>query len=434
MYAGMHTASHDAPEALLGGLYLDSVRLLPFPALFAMDPKPPEIPGYSLKSILGTGGSATVYLAQHHALQRDVALKVMSPALSSDPSFCERFLQEARDTALLSEHPNIVTIHDVGHIGSTYYIAMQYLPGQSLRQRLDTTGTPLPPPVDVMRQLASALSQVHQRGFIHQDIKPDNVLFNESGEAVLSDFGVARPTANDQSSSRQNTGTLRYMSPEQIQGSATIDARSDLYSLGVLLYEILTGAPPYWAVNPYALMHMHLHDPIPRLPSNLTSYQSVVNRLMAKRVDQRYPSAEALLTDIAMLTELIKQQPPGMHPPGLQGAEVMAHGTETRFTTMLGVAFTVLAVLTGSLLFIRTQSVSARSGDAPACPELTTAQTQERDDLLELALVYRDIGRLAHPPGANAMQAYRLALEIDPCNTDVTDALTQIRHDQSIGQ
>ena len=430
----MHTASRNTPEALFDGLHLHKVRILPFPALFAMDPTAPEISGYTLKSVLGTGASATVYLAQHHALQRDVALKVMSPAFSSDPSFCKRFLQEARDTALLSEHPNIVTIHDVGHTGSTYYIAMQYLPGQSLRQRLDAASSPLPPAVDVMKQLASALSQVHQKGYIHQDIKPANVLFNESGEAVLSDFGVARPTSKEQESTRQNTGTLRYMSPEQIQGSATIDGRSDLYSLGVLLYEILTGEPPYLAVGPNALMHMHLNDPIPTLPSNLTSYQSIVDRLMAKRVDQRYPTAEALLTDIAMLSERAKQQPPGTHTFNLHGTDVMAQGVDTRFTTLLGVAFIVLILVTGSLLFIRTQSVAARSGDARACPELSATQTLERDDLLELAQIYRDIGRLLHPPGANAMQAYRLALEIDPCNTDVTDALTQIRHEQSMEQ
>lgn len=394
-----------------------------------MEPTAPEIPGYTLKSVLGTGGSATVYLAQHHALQRDVALKVMNPALSSNASFCRRFLKEARDTALLSNHPNIVTIHDVDHVGSTYYIAMQHLPGKSLRQRLDTPGTQLPRPVDVLMQLAGALSQVHQKGFIHQDIKPANVLFNEAGEAVLSDFGVARSTdTSARTESEQAAGTLRYMSPEQIRNSPVIDARSDIYSLGVLFYEMLTREPPYWAAEPGALKRMHLNNPVPKLPTDLAHHQRILDRLMAKQADQRYPSAEAMLADMAA-PERNGQQPASTEPKFLDGFATTAKSLDTHSTIVLGLSFSVLVLLTGSLLFIRTQSASTQSDKTLACSELTPVQIQERDDLLELAQLYRDVGRLTYPPGANAMQAYMLAMEIDPCNADVSHAVAEIRHE-----
>ena len=404
------------------------------PALFVMELPAPDIPGYTLKSILGTGGSATVYLAQHHALQRDVALKVMCPVLANDPIFYKRFLKEARDTALLSDHPNIVTIHDVGNVGSIYYIAMQYLPGQSLRQRLDTAGIHLPEPCDVLLQLAQALSQVHQKGFIHRDIKPGNVLFNKSGEAVLSDFGVARSTlSTDLTTSERSVGTLRYMSPEQIRGGPVIDARSDLYSLGVLFYEMLTHEPPYLSTEPGALMHMHLNDPIPQLPAELARHQHVLNKLMAKQTHQRYPSAKALLAELlanrVVVPESEYQQPAATTPEFFLYDDANSKKLDTHSAVVLGLAFTVLVLLTGSLLFIRTHTASAQPDQTPVCPELTLSQINERNDLLELAQIHRDIGRLMHPPGANAMHAYMLALEIDPCNQDVIDSVANIRHE-----
>lgn len=387
------------------------------------DSTTPEIPGYTIKSVIGSGGFAIVYLAQQHTLRRDVALKVMNPLLVNDTEHCARFIREARDTAKLSDHPNIVTIFDVGQIESTYYIAMQYLKGPNLKERIEVDDKRCPP-ATLLYQLADALSYVHERGFIHRDIKPANVLFNESGEAVLSDFGVAR--VSDQTTQLTQhgaiVGTAKYMSPEQSRGNSNIDTRSDLYSLGVVLFEVLALQAPYEATDPLALMLKHLNEPIPKLPKRHKNFQPMVNKLMAKQADRRYESAKALMKDLRPQLQFL---------PHAQSVATPSSDTKpirnTHSSTVLGAAFAMLVILVGALLFLQSQSGTELPPESLRCPVLTSDQTQQVSALLELADIHESIGRFSHPPGANAIEAYTLALALDPCNQEVLDAVARIR-------
>ena len=409
-----------------------TVRLLLY---LVIDTTFPDITGYTISSILGVGGFSTVYLARQITLQREVALKVMDPMLIGDSDLCKRFLREARDTASVSDHPSIVTVFDVGEVNSHYYIAMQYLRGDSLKHRIDTANS-LPVPEKTLYQLSSALSYIHQRGFIHRDIKPANVLFDQAGNAHLSDFGVARMTGRNTQLTRIGTivGTAKYMSPEQSRGDQTIDARSDLYSLGIVAFEMLALHAPFESNDPMALMLKHIQDPIPALPAKHAQLQAIVNRLLAKQPEKRYPSAEPLMID---LQKLAPQHIPCAGPTGK--ADIPANNTqaagskaETPAKAVLGVTFTLLAILVGSLLFLQTQIDSELPDEALRCPEISQQQIKERDTLMELASVHEAIGRLTRPPGANALEAYTLALEIDPCNSQILSAVGRIRSESPV--
>ena len=392
------------------------------------DTSVPVITGYTLKHVVGKGGFATVYLAQQHALQRDVALKVMDPLLLGDEEFCTRFLREARDTASLSDHPNIITIHDVAHVDKTYYISMQYLPGPNLKQQIESID--LSSESDqLLHNLASALAYVHQKGFVHRDIKPANILFTETGDAVLSDFGVAQLDNRHTQLTQYGTivGTAKYMSPEQCRGDPNIDARSDLYSLGVVLFEVLAHHPPYDSADPMALMLKHLNEPVPQLSTKYARYQPILNKLMAKKVNERYQSADALLHDLHSGTGLTVRTAIDPDKKFQGDADKQRTSKETQSSTVLAATLGILVLLAGSMLFLYTQTDQKPGNAGVQCTELTLPQTRERDSLLQLASVHREVGRLAHPPGANALDAYALALLVDPCNQQIRDSLEQIR-------
>lgn len=252
------------------------------------------IPGYTILSELGKGGMATVYLAIQECFGRKVALKVMDPSLLADQTFGERFLREARIVAGLS-HPHIIAVYDVGAHENYHYIAMEYHSGGDLQERI-TQGLPPEDAVAIIQQTALALDYAHKKGYIHRDVKPDNILFREDGSAVLTDFGIAKP----QTSSQQMTqvgkvvGTPKYMSPEQARG-ASIDSRSDIYSLGIVLFEALTGEAPFDGSDPIAIGIKHLKDPVPTLPPHLSSFQAVVDTVLEKDVDDRYQSGQEFI-------------------------------------------------------------------------------------------------------------------------------------------
>ena len=359
----------------------------------------------------------------------------MNPTLAGDSDLCKRFLREAQDTASVSDHPHIVTVFDVGEVNSHFYIAMQYLRGDNLRHRIDTSNC-LPVPEKTLYQLSSALSYIHQRGFIHRDVKPANVLFDETGDAHLSDFGVARMTGRSTQLTQIGTivGTAKYMSPEQSRGDQTIDGRSDLYSLGVVAFEMLALRAPFESHDPMALMLKHLQDPIPALPAEYARLQPIVNRLLAKQPDKRYASAEQLMAE---LQKLAPQHIPfadltsksDIHVTNIQATRSKA---EIPAIAVLGVAFALLAILVGSLLFLQTQIDPQLPGEELRCPQISQQQIKERDALIELASVHEAIGRLTRPPGANALEAYTLALEIDPCNSQILSAVGRIRRESPV--
>ena len=259
-----------------------------------------EIPGYKILRQLGRGGMATVYLAIQESVQREVALKVMSPSLLADPDFGERFLREARIAAKL-HHRNVVGVHDVGRAGEYHYIAMEYLGGGAV---LANDGKPRPVgfALRVTREIATALNYAHAKGFVHRDVKPDNILLREDGSAALTDFGIAR--ASDSATHMTRTGTVigtpHYMSPEQARGRP-LDGRADLYSLGIVLHELLTGRVPFHADDSLAVGIMHITQPIPILPERLYALQPLLNRLLAKNPEDRHQDGAAVADAIEQI-------------------------------------------------------------------------------------------------------------------------------------
>ena len=254
----------------------------------------PEIPGYRVLRRIGKGGMSQVYLGVQESLDRQVAVKVMSPAALTDEISKQRFEHEARTIAKL-EHPCIVGIHEVGRTrqGLLYYV-LPYLAKGHLGQRDFTHDEGRV--VEVLRSLLSALEYAHARGIVHRDVKAENVLFDNADRPLLTDFGIA---LSKRDSTRITTAGLAvgsggYMAPEQARGEV-VDGRADLYSVGVLAYELLMGKLPYQAADPLALALMHAQDPVPRLPPEKRHWQPFIDRAMAKSPDNRYRNAQQML-------------------------------------------------------------------------------------------------------------------------------------------
>lgn len=262
-------------------------------------PSNPEIPGYTIERLLGAGAMARVYLAVQNSLNRQVALKVMN---SGDPQFHERFLREGRIVARLKHH-HIVSVYDVGEFQCCYYMVMEYAEGGTLEARIQQ-GLIIEQALTILHQVAMALDYAHQQGLVHRDIKPANILFMANGDTKVADFGIAKDYRQDQQLTQSGwmLGTPSYMSPEQVLAQ-TVDSRSDLYSLGVMFYEMLTGGKPYEARDRNNQMAMHVQQPIPRLSGTLARYQGIIDRLMAKKPEQRFATAAELLAELSRLEE-----------------------------------------------------------------------------------------------------------------------------------
>jgi len=266
-----------------------------------------EIPGYLIRREVGSGGMASVYLALQTSLERDVALKVMSPALAADPTFSKRFLQEARMLASLA-HPNIVQVYDVGVTQAQLnYFSMQYLSGGDFAQRV-SGGLGEKDLVRILEGVANALGYAHQRGYVHRDVAPGNILFDVNDTPVLTDFGIARAISQAAriTSAGISIGTSHYMSPEQARGG-DVDARSDLYGLGVLTWFGLTGRPPYEGADGFAVSYAHVFEPVPRLPAAQAHWQALIDRALAKDPAARYQSADDFVAALGAIA--IKANP-----------------------------------------------------------------------------------------------------------------------------
>lgn len=258
------------------------------------------IPGYTIKKKLGAGAMASVFLARESKLDRDVALKIMAGKFLTDPSFAERFLREARIMASIS-HRNIVTVFDVGSHGNYHYLAMELLPGGDLTSKLKK-GISLRDAISYVMDIAEGLQYAASKNFIHRDIKPDNVMFGEDGRAVITDFGIARSTAAETSMTMVGSiiGTPQYMSPEQASGEK-LDHRTDLYSLGIIFYEILTGAPPFKGESAISTGVMHITQPVPDLPPEFEEFQGIIDIALAKNPDDRFQSGHEFIEALSQI-------------------------------------------------------------------------------------------------------------------------------------
>jgi predicted Ser/Thr protein kinase len=254
-----------------------------------------EIAGYRIEAEIGRGGMGVVYLATQTFPERKVALKVLSPDLASDPAFRERFVRES-NAAASTEHPNIVPIYGAGESDGELYLAMRYVEGTDLRSLLEREG-PLVPEraARICADIADALEAAHERGLIHRDVKPGNVLIDARDHAYLTDFGLIRRTKVDTGITKtgQFMGTIDYVAPEQIMGGE-LDGRADVYSLGCVLYECLTGSPPFRRDSEVATMYAHLHEAPASIDGSArraSDVAAVAMRAMAKRPDDRFATA-----------------------------------------------------------------------------------------------------------------------------------------------
>jgi serine/threonine-protein kinase len=273
-----------------------------------------KIGQYQIVSVIGQGGMATVYKAYQPAFDRHVAIKVLGSQLSQDPTFVKRFQREAKVVARI-EHRSIVPIYDYGEHDGLYYIVMRLIEGGTLRKKMYYEKIGLPLAARIIEQVGEALDYAHHHNVIHRDLKPSNILLDERDNAYLTDFGIAKMLgSNTQVTASGVVGTPSYMSPEQCQGK-TLGPASDLYALGAILFEILTGKIPFEADTPLSVMYMHVREPIPSAialnPKLPPAIDRVIVRALAKRPDERYPTAVALA---AAFREIAGVAPPPKAP------------------------------------------------------------------------------------------------------------------------
>ena len=361
---------------------------------------------YVLRELLGSGGMAKAYLAHDEILDRDIALKVLREQYAENEEFVERFRREARSAAALS-HPNVVSIYDRGEFeDGTYYIAMEYLPGGTLKDLILERGTlPSSMVVEVANQVAEALRAAHEKGVVHRDIKPQNVLVTENGAMKVADFGIARAAAATTISRTSVVlGTVTYMAPEQAMGEPA-SPRSDLYSLGVVLYEMLTGEVPFKAETPVAISMKHVNEPPrslrelnPEIPEGI---EVLTMKLLSKAPQDRHQSADALLADLARIEEgtpvaaadgaATPVLVPNLAPPGGEGEARRGprRGKLARAAAPLAVLLLLLALLGAYAWSSWNEDSEAALAEAPreaveAAEEAVGPARAEVPDLSEL--------------------------------------------------
>jgi serine/threonine protein kinase/Tfp pilus assembly protein PilF len=268
-----------------------------------------NVGAYRIVEKLGQGGMATVYKAYHPALDRYVAIKVMHPAFMEDPNFLARFQREARIVAKL-DHPHIIPIYDFAEHNGHPYLVMRFIEGETLKARIERGPLESQEIMRITRAVGEALTYAHGQGVLHRDIKPSNILLTPDGGVYLTDFGLARMAEAGESTLSRDMmlGTPQYISPEQAKGMRNLDARTDIYSLGVVLYELLVGRVPFTADTPYAIVHDHIFTPLPMprelnpdLPKDL---ERTLLKALAKNPDDRFQSVDELVTALEASLEI----------------------------------------------------------------------------------------------------------------------------------
>jgi eukaryotic-like serine/threonine-protein kinase len=331
---------------------------------------------YRLEAKLGSGGMSTVYLASDETLERRVAVKVMHREMSDQPDQLERFRREARAVAQLS-HPNVVAVIDAGEDGGYPYIVFEYVEGETLKQRIDRLGRlPVDEATAYAIEIGRGLAAAHARRMVHRDVKPQNVLIDPEGRAKVTDFGIARTLESDGlTKTGRVLGTTDYVSPEQAMGHG-VDLRSDIYSLGVLLYEMLTGDVPFQAETVVGVAMKHVNEEMPDVqalrPEVSNTLAAVIERSTAKDPTRRYASMAAFLSDLegALEVEVARSGAPHSQATSVLDAvparrRLLASRTSRRMSA-LGVVLVLGAVVAALLIAALTGDTHKQVQSAPA--------------------------------------------------------------------
>jgi len=390
------------------------------------------IPGYKILKNIAKGGMAHVFLAIQETVGRTIAIKILPKSVCKDKNFSRLFLQEANCGVL--NHPNIITIYDAGETESHLYIAMEYLQGGDLKQRLKTnlSQTEI---INIITKLSEALAYAHSKGFIHRDIKPGNIIFNDDNQPILADFGIARAISFSEQTVIDGMllGTPYYSSPEQAS-SDDVDHRTDLYSLGVVYFEMITGKKPFIADTPFALIYKHLEEAPPDLDSKFKDHQPIIHKLLSKKPDDRYASAFDLIEDLAKLTRTKKEQ------ASIRNENMRTYKSAAVLLTLV-LAFSVIVSDTLSDYTVKqlaqiksfadrtTMLTKAFLGDLDEQRKLISKQKNELQSLkeemnlhnivavhLKQAALYIEKKQYITPKDSSALTEYSRVLSIDPNN------------------
>lgn len=375
-----------------------------------------EIPGYSVQGRLGRGGMAEVYLATQESLHRQVAIKVLQRL--DDEAFAKRFIKEAHLVASL-HHPVIITIHDIGRLADGRpYIAMEFVAGGDLAQHRGERFEPQRA-LTLIRQIASALVVVHDKGMIHRDIKPANILFREDGTAVLSDFGIAKELALDSDLTQHDVavGSPAYSSPEQAQ-CLPLDPRSDIYSLGVIFLELLIGTNPFRGTSYTQTVLNHVQMEPPRLAGALEPYQFLVDRMLAKDPEERFADCRVLLASLAELNENEQDHTRVTRTPDLAKGAGSAR-TSPRSPVPAAAPARRLPVWGWALLGVLLLGIGSAVG-------LHLVKQKEIRDLLAQGEQRLAAGQLASPAGDSAEDFFNRVLAREPDNAQARDGLARV--------
>ncbi|NRB37605.1 MAG: serine/threonine protein kinase [Pseudomonadales bacterium] len=379
--------------------------------------KSSSIPGYHIIKEIGQGGMATVYLAEQESDGCKIALKIIKPNLCKEHSWNDRFLYEAEVISQLS-HPNIMPLLDIGQVNDQSYLAMEYIKGGNLADKIQQ-GLSIEDVINTLRDIATGLDFAGSNGFIHRDIKPENILFREDGTAVILDFGIAK-SVNDNSRFTQTgviVGTTSYMSPEQAQ-DFTLDPRSDIYSLGIVLYEMLTGAVPFQADSMLTVLMKHINNEPEPLPKNAALFQTIMDKMLAKQPQERYQNAAEILTDLDTLQYA--------HDNAIR-LPVKKHG-KNRTAASRAVATHIskkdLLPAIGIVLLLTIPGISG-------AVYMSTIEQQEQSILMEKRLITQDLKTAKERLNDQPMQSMTLLRDVlkkDKHNQQAIQLMQQLEH------
>jgi len=407
-----------------------------------------KIPGYKILRPLAEGGMASVYLAVQESLDRPVVLKLLKKF--NDVYQSARFVNEGRIIASLNHH-NIITIYDIGVFGERHYLSMEYLAGGNLEDRILERMTPAAA-LEVLEVIGGCLDFVHRKNIIHRDIKPANILFHSDGTPILTDFGVAKQQSTDSRLTKDGTalGSPYYISPEQAENKS-VDGRADIYSLGIILYEMLTGKKPFQGDSDIQIIISHISDPVPSLPPELEQYQELLDRMIAKDPEERFSSAAELLDYIRAFRQAgyrnrrriipgaIKDAS-GMHDASLLGSTFRRISSLTHDSGGMRVAGLMAGLLLVALISLKaTPAIMAKAqqvlaGKNQEIPmQMQAVQSGYTPPAREgysrhLALAKQALGKLRYtkPENDNAYYYYQLALNESPDNEEALQGIARI--------